>query len=66
VNATVLAPAPRPLEILARAEKRLRGMVARGSDHTTVAAVFRTYEAIYLQATAPVVDDTMALVEAVS
>lgn len=57
---------PKALEVLARAEKRLRPMVARGADHTTVIAVFHTYEAMYRNANAPVVDDTMALVQAVA
>lgn len=66
---TLTVATPKALDILARAEKRLRPMVARAADHTTVLAVFQTYEAMYLMAVAPaapVVDDTMALVEAVA
>ncbi|RHA38683.1 hypothetical protein [Cellulomonas rhizosphaerae] len=68
-KAIATPPTPKALDILARAEKRLRPMIARGADHTTVVAVFATYEAMYLMAsapTAPVIDDTMALVEAVA
>jgi hypothetical protein len=61
-----------PLEILARAEKRLAPMIARlGAGHPTVLSTFATFERMYERAVdeLPAIDervDILTLVRAVA
>ncbi|MDA8440516.1 MAG: hypothetical protein M0Z51_16880 [Propionibacterium sp.] len=52
----IRVPNPAALEVLARAEKRLRGRIAEHGIDAETLAICATYERLYAQALTPAVD----------